>query len=151
MIEQDFEVIYREFRLRLYKQIFGVIGEKAGSLSATEFFCVEVVYLLGNPTITEFAEYLNISSPNAAYKVKSLMEKGYLTKEQTSDKRSFRLGVTKKFLDYYHATESYGAFITRMLEKRLKNDELKEAEKIFRHYVEQIKLESAKAQKDNQD
>ena len=80
MIEQDFEVIYKEFRLMLYKQIFGIIGEKAGSLSATEFFSVEVVYLLGSPTVTEFAEYLNISSPNAAYKVKSLIEKGYMTK-----------------------------------------------------------------------
>ena len=133
MIEQDFEVIYKEFRLMLYKQIFGIIGEKAGSLSATEFFSVEVVYLLGSPTVTEFAEYLNISSPNAAYKVKSLIEKGYLTKEQTDDKRSFRLKVTKKFLDYYHATESYGAFITRMLEKRLTKEELTEAERIFAH------------------
>ena len=144
MIEQDFEIIYKEFRLMLYKQIFGIIGEKAGSLSATEFFSVEVVYLLGSPTVTEFAEYLNISSPNAAYKVKSLIEKGYLTKEQTEDKRSFRLGVTKKFLDYYHATESYGAFITRMLEKRLTKEELKEAEKIFAHYVEQIEIEKNK-------
>lgn len=145
MIEQDFEVIYKEFRLMLYKQIFGIIGERAGSLSAMEFFSVEVVYLLGSPTVTEFAEYLNISSPNAAYKVKSLMEKGYLIKEQTDDKRSFRLKVTKKFLDYYHAIESYGAFITRMLEKRLTEKELKEAEKIFAHYVEQINIEKAKA------
>ena len=144
MIEQDFEVIYKEFRLMLYKQIFGIIGEKAGSLSATEFFSVEVVYLLGSPTVTEFAEYLNISSPNAAYKVKSLIEKGYLTKEQTDDKRSFRLKVTKKFLDYYHATESYGAFITRMLEKRLTKEELTEAERIFAHYVKQINIEKRK-------
>ena len=35
-IERDFEIIYNEFRLRLYKHIFGIIGEKAGSLSATE-------------------------------------------------------------------------------------------------------------------
>ncbi|MEZ4509662.1 MAG: hypothetical protein R2912_09905 [Eubacteriales bacterium] len=37
--------------------------EKAGSLSATEAFSAEVIYLLGNPTVGEFAEYIGISSP----------------------------------------------------------------------------------------
>ena len=115
MIEKNFEIIYREFRLRLYKHVFDIIGEKSGSLSATEYFSAEVVYLLGSPTITEFADYLNISSPNAAYKVKSLESKGYITKEQTDDRRTFRIRVTDKFLQYYHDTDSYGTFIMKML------------------------------------
>ena len=143
-IERDFEVIYNEFRLRLYKHIFGIIGEKAGSLSATEYFSAEVVYLLGNPTVTEFAEYLNISSPNAAYKVRSLVEKGYLEKTQTDDKRSYRLTVTEKFARYYHKEDSYGRYITRMLEQRLTDEELEYVGKIFRRYIEQINIEKAK-------
>lgn len=143
-IEKDFEIIYNEFRLRLYKRIFGIIGEKAGSLSATEYFSAEVVYLLGSPTVTEFAEYLNISSPNAAYKVRSLIEKGYLVKTQTEDKRSYRLSVTEKFTQYYHREDSYGAYITRMLGKRLTEQELAYVGKIFERYVEQINIEKEK-------
>ena len=143
-IERDFEVIYNEFRLRLYKHIFGIIGEKAGSLSATEYFSAEVVYLLGNPTVTEFAEYLNISSPNAAYKVRSLIEKGYLVKTQTEDKRSYRLSVTEKFTRYYHKEDSYGTYITKMLEKRLTEEEMKYVGRIFRKYIEQINIEKEK-------
>ena len=108
MIEKNFEIIYREFRLRLYKHVFDIIGEKSGSLSATEYFSAEVVYLLGSPTITEFADYLNISSPNAAYKVKSLESKGYITKEQTDDRRTFRIRVINVRFMGYTAWRRYG-------------------------------------------
>ena len=148
-IERDFEVIYNEFRLKLYKHIFGIIGEKTGSLSATEYFAAEVVYLLGSPTVTEFAEYLNISSPNAAYKVRSLIDKGYLVKTRTEDKRSYRLSVTEKFTRYYHKEDSYGAYITKLLEKRLTAEELAYVEKIFRRYIEQINMEKEKEDKNN--
>ena len=148
-IERDFEVIYNEFRLKLYKHIFGIIGEKTGSLSATEYFATEVVYLLGSPTVTEFAEYLNISSPNAAYKVRSLIDKGYLVKTRTEDKRSYRLSVTEKFTRYYHKEDSYGAYITKLLEKRRTAEELAYVEKIFRRYIEQINMEKEKEGKDN--
>ena len=148
-IERDFEVIYNEFRLKLYKHIFGIIGEKTGSLSATEYFAAEVVYLLGSPTVTEFAEYLNISSPNAAYKVRSLIDKGYLVKTRTEDKRSYRLSVTEKFTRYYHKEDSYGAYITKLLEKRLTAEELAYVKKIFRRYIEQINMEKEKEDKNN--
>ena len=35
---------------------------------------------LEEPTINEFASFVNISSPNAAYKVNSLIQKGYVEK-----------------------------------------------------------------------
>ena len=144
MIEKNFEIIYREFRLRLYKHVFDIIGEKSGSLSATEYFSAEVVYLLDNPTITEFADYLNISSPNAAYKVKSLESKGYITKEQTDDRRTFRIRVTDKFLQYYHDTDSYGTFIMKMLSERLGPEELEKVDRIFEQFIAQIDLEKEK-------
>lgn len=144
MIEKNFEIIYREFRLRLYKHVFDIIGEKSGSLSATEYFSAEVVYLLGSPTITEFADYLNISSPNAAYKVKSLESKGYITKEQTDDRRTFRIRVTDKFLQYYHDTDSYGTFIMKMLSERLGPEELEKVDRIFEQFIAQIDLEKEK-------
>ena len=98
----DFDELYRYLRLAHYQKLFATISEKQGSLSATEAFSVEVIYLLGEPTIGEFADFLGISQPNASYKVISLVSKGYITKQLcTADKRECRLIVTKKFLDYY--------------------------------------------------
>ena len=141
MIEKNFEIIYKEFRLQLYKHIFEIVGERAGSLSATEFFAAEVIYLLGSPTIGRFAEYLNISSTNAAYKIKSLAEKGYITKTQTEDKRTFRVSVTEKFTKYYHSQDSYGAFILSKLKKRFSEEELQKVDEIFQQFVDQINIE----------
>lgn len=98
----DFEQIYRYLRLVHYQNLFATISEKSGSLSATEAFSAEVIYLLGEPTIGEFADFIGISQPNASYKVISLVSKGYITKEACeNDKRECRLVVTQKFLDYY--------------------------------------------------
>ncbi|MCD8371703.1 MAG: MarR family transcriptional regulator [Clostridia bacterium] len=137
-IEENFEIIYREFRLKLYKNIFKVLGEREGSLTATEFFSVEVIYLLGSPTVSEFADCLNISSSLAAYKVRSLMEKGYLVKVPTEDKRSFRLNVTEKFMKYYHEEDSYGSFIFKMLSESLSEEELKTTDELFAKFVKTI-------------
>lgn len=98
----DFDELYRYLRLAHYQKLFATISEKPGSLSATEAFSVEVIYLLGEPTIGEFANFLGISQPNASYKVISLVSKGYITKQLCeTDKRECRLIATKKFLDYY--------------------------------------------------
>ncbi len=98
----DFEEIYRYLRLAHYQNLFATINEKPGSLSATEAFSAEVIYLLSEPTLGEFADFIGISQPNASYKVNALVAKGYITKESgESDKRECRLVVTKKFRDYY--------------------------------------------------
>lgn len=98
----DFEELYRYLRLAHYQKLFATISEKPGSLSATEAFSVEVIYLLGEPTLGEFADFIGISQPNASYKVSALVSKGYITKESgESDKRECRLIVTQKFRDYY--------------------------------------------------
>ncbi|NLH01454.1 MAG: winged helix-turn-helix transcriptional regulator [Clostridiales bacterium] len=99
---EDFEELYRYLRLAHYKNLFATIREKPGSLSATEAFSAEVIYLLGEPTVGEFADFIGISQPNASYKVNALVAKGYITKEsRESDKRECRLIVTQKFRDYY--------------------------------------------------
>lgn len=137
-IEENFEKIYRNFRLKLYKHIFDVMGECEGSLTATEFFAVETVGLMKNPTVSEFAEALSITSSHAAYKVRQLVSKGYLIKEPTEDKRSYRLAVTEKFTKYYHKQDSYGAYIFDMLSKTLTQEELLQTGKLFAKFVETI-------------
>ena len=94
--------LYKNLRLSHYRNLFGQLREKAGSLSATEAFSAEVIYLLDRPTIGEFADFIGISQPNASYKVTSLVTKGYLERVNSDDDhREAHLLVTKKFLDYY--------------------------------------------------
>ncbi len=140
-IEKNFESIYCDFRLRLYKFIFGVLGEREGSLTATEFFAVETIGLMGSPTIGEFAEALSITSSHAAYKVRQLVDKGYVTKLPTDDKRAFKLEVTQKFKKYYHGDNAYGRYIFETLSKTLTEDELQFCDKLFEKFVETIEKE----------
>lgn len=138
-IETNFETIYRDFRLRLYKHIFGVMGEREGSLTATEFFAVETIGLMGAPTVSEFAEALSITSSHAAYKVRQLIDKGYVIKEPTEDRRTFRLKTTDKFLKYYHDENSYGRYIFDFLSSTMTEAELAQTSELFGKFVEVIK------------
>lgn len=69
---------YERFRLSTYRSMFTLLRERDGSLSATEAFSVDVIYLLRGPTIKEFADCLGISQPNATYKVNQLIQGGDL-------------------------------------------------------------------------
>ena len=101
-LEESVSRLYCNLRLVHYRNLFSQVREKAGSLSATEAFSAEVIYLLGHPTIGEFAAFLGISQPNASYKVNALVTKGYLERVSSDDdRREAHLNVTKKFLDYY--------------------------------------------------
>ena len=73
MLSQEILDLYKKSRLMTYRAMFGRIREKTGSLSATEAYAVDVIYLLGSPTITQLAETLGISQPNATYKVNNLV------------------------------------------------------------------------------
>lgn len=69
---------------------------------------MESIMALGRPTVNEFATFMCISPPNAAYKVNSLVKKGYIRKVQSpSDRREFHLEVTQKYIDYYNISYSY--------------------------------------------
>ena len=131
MLDESLEKIYRAFRLEYYKHFFSVLRERAGSLSAAEISSVEVIYLLNEPTMKEFADYIDISPPNATYKVKSLVEKGYLKKIPTEDGREFRLRVTDQFRRYYSDDASYGKFILSKMQERLSPEEIGEVSKII--------------------
>lgn len=129
---RNFEEIYRGFRLQLYKYIFSLMGEREGSLTVTEFFAVETIALMNRPTVTEFAECLSITSSHAAYKVRQLVEKGYVNKVPTDDKRTFRLEVTEKFYKYYHEDNAYGKYIFGVMSKTMNREELEKADEFFR-------------------
>ena len=58
---------------------------------------------MGEPTIAQFSHMMNLSTPNAAYKINSLVKKGYVERiRSTADKREYHLRPTQKYLDYYN-------------------------------------------------
>lgn len=108
MLEESFDRIYTKFKLHFYQAVFSRFQTGEANLTAVETFCMEIIRALDEPTINEFASFVNISSPNAAYKVNSLIRKGYLEKVQSpSDRREYHLRPTQKFHDYYNLSSSY--------------------------------------------
>ena len=72
-LEKNFLGIYDKFKLMFYRSIFDVVRDREGSLSAMEAFTLEVINMLGKPTISRLAEFLNISQSNATYRINSLI------------------------------------------------------------------------------
>lgn len=119
MLYEQIKALYENFRLENYRELFGRIREKDGSLSATEAYAADVIYLLGNPTVSSFAEVLGVSQPNATYKINNLETKGYVTRSASdSDRRECRVSVDDRFYSYYNTDYP---FIRHSLEKLEKN------------------------------
>lgn len=132
MLYESLEGVYKKFRLMHYRSLFSRIREKEGSLSATEAFSVEVIYLLNKPTIKQFSDFLGISQPNATYKINNLIEKGYITRVPSDeDRREFRLVVGEKFFSYYGDRTQIIADAARVLRRNFSESELQTFEKML--------------------
>ena len=89
MLHQAFNEVYTKFKLHFYQEIFRRFQDREASLTTVETFCMESIMALGRPTVNEFATFMSISPPNAAYKVNSLVKKGYIRNVQSpSDRRN---------------------------------------------------------------
>ena len=132
MLERLFDEVYTKFKLNFYRSIFKRFEEREATLTVVETFCVETIYAMGRPTINQFAQYLQISQANAAYKVASLIKKGYITKERSQqDKREYHLSVTEKFLDYYDISYSYVKEVVARLRERFPPEEVARVEAVL--------------------
>ena len=126
MLSKEIQDLYKKFRLMNYRGLFGRIRERDGSLSATEAYAADVIYLLEEPTITRLAETLGISQPNATYKVNNLVAKGYVTKTiSEGDKRECRLGLSEKFYSYYNASTQFIDRAVESLQEQFSPEELR--------------------------
>ena len=129
MLENAFNEIYTKFKLNFYRGIFWRFGERESSLSASEAFAVEVIYALEAPTISQFAEFLQISQPNATYKVNNLIRKGYIEKINSSvDKREYHLRTSEKYENYYAISQSYVNTVMQRIRERFSEEETKQLE-----------------------
>ena len=92
MLKHAFFNVYTKFKLHFYKEMFQRFQTREASL----------------PTVNEFASFMCISPPNAAYKVNSLVRKGYINKVQSeTDRREYHLEVTQKYINYYNISSNY--------------------------------------------
>lgn len=124
--QQKFEAVYNNFKLHFYREIFRKIQGRETSLTTVEAFCMEVIYALDGPTISEFGSFIGLSTPNTAYKIANLVKKGYLVKEQCKeDKREYRLRVTQRYLDCYNISSSYMNQVIGNVEKQMTPEEIR--------------------------
>ncbi|MDD4323657.1 MAG: MarR family transcriptional regulator [Eubacteriales bacterium] len=133
MLEDNLHDIYLKLKLYYYRRIFRKISDsEADSLTALEAFCAEAIYGLGHPTLTEFANFINVSQPNAAYKVANLEKKGYVKKTKSSeDGRIVHLSVTDKFLQIYGTSERYVSILTKRLKRKYSEEEIEKFSEIM--------------------
>lgn len=132
MLKHAFFNVYTKFKLHFYQEIFQRFQSREASLTTVETFCVETIQALGSPTVNEFATFMRISPPNAAYKVNSLVKKGYIRKVQSSqDRREYHLEVTQKYIDYYNVSVSYMVEVMDRITRRFTAEECAKLEEML--------------------
>ena len=132
MLEQKFEIVYTKFKLHFYQEIFERFQNREASLTTVETFAMETIQALGCPTINEFASFMRISPPNAAYKINSLIQKGYVTKEQSpDDKREYHLSVTQKYFDYCNISQRYLTTVLNRVKERFPQEDVDKLEEML--------------------
>lgn len=121
MLSNEFQLVYNIFK----KNFYASMCANSKQLTMQEAFSLDIIYMLGEPTILEYANYMLISQPNATYKINQLIEKGFLKKEVClEDKRAFRLKITSKFLECYRDNDRYIKNILGNIEKTFSEEEV---------------------------
>lgn len=132
MLKDAFFNVYTKFKLHFYQEIFSRFQDREASLTTVETFCMEAIQALGSPTVNEFATFMRISPPNAAYKVNSLIKKGYIRKVQSpDDRREYHLEITQKYIDYYNISYSYLSTVVQRVNKRFPKEDVKKLEQML--------------------
>ena len=132
MLEKAFQDVYTKFKLHFYQNVFQRFATREATLTTVESFCMEGIMAMGEPTIAEFSRMMQISTPNAAYKIGSLVKKGYIRKVQSpSDRREFHLEVTQKYIDYYNISSNYMSEVMDRIMARFSPEDCGKLEEIL--------------------
>lgn len=132
MLDKNFSLVYDKFKFQFYRRIFELVRERDGSLSAMEAFSLEVIKMLGSPTVGQFAEFLNISQSNATYKVNSLIKKGYIERENSAvDRREYHLVLSEKFFNYENLFSNYEHDVMERVKERFSPEEVEVFDRIL--------------------
>ncbi len=132
MLHIAFSEVYAKFKLHFYQQVFAKLGQREATLTTVETFCMEIIHSMKCPTVNEFATFMNISPPNAAYKINSLVQKGYLKKLRSElDRREFHIEPTEKYFAYYNVSYSYLKEVMNRIEDRFSAEEIAKFEEML--------------------
>jgi DNA-binding MarR family transcriptional regulator len=137
-LNESFADVYSRFKLQFYRHVFSRFAEREASLTSVETICVEVIQALKEPTISEFAKFVNISQANATYRIQSLIKKGYIIKRQSAtDKREYNLVLTERYHAYSSVTSAYIEKVSGRIEERFAPQE----SALFKHMLDVIAAE----------
>ncbi len=132
MLSKSMNDLFSAMRVYFYMQIYSRFETKEATLTAVESFSMECIKYLGEPTVSEFAHLMGISSPNAAYKVNSLIKKGYLEKKRSeSDRREYHLCPTKKYMEYYRISQEYIDTVAERCKRKFSEKELEDLDSML--------------------
>ena len=132
MLSKSMNNLYSALRVYFYMQIYSRFESKEATLTAVESFSMECIKYLGEPTVSEFANLMGISSPNAAYKVNNLVKKGYIEKKQSeNDKREYHLCPTEKYMEYFRINQNYINTVVERCRKRFSEKELNDLDSMM--------------------
>jgi DNA-binding MarR family transcriptional regulator len=133
MLEREFEKLYFKFRNNYCKNLFSGVNEDKDSLSPTESYCVEAIFLMNRPTVHQFANYVNISQPNATYRISNLISKGYVRKVMSEDdRREYFLEVTDKFSRNYGMNASFNTQLMNGIREKFTEEEIERMEALIK-------------------
>ncbi len=139
MLEKEFEKLYFKFRNYYCKNLFTSVNEDKDSLTPTEAYCVETIFLMNRPTVHQFANYVNISQPNATYRISNLINKGYIRKVlSTTDRREYYLEVTDKFSNTYGINSPFSTELMKGIREEFTQEEIEQMEKLLQKIVEKV-------------
>ena len=132
MLEKAFQDVYTKFKLHFYQNVFQRFATREATLTTVESFCMEGIMAMGEPTIAEFSRMMQISTPNAAYKIGSLVRKGYVEKIQsTTDRREYHLRPTQKYIEYYNISYSYLSTVVDRVRERFPKEDVEKLEQML--------------------
>lgn len=133
MLEKEFENLYFKFRNNYCKNLFSNVNEEKDGLSPTESYCLEAIYLLNRPTVHQFANFVNISQPNATYRISNLINKGYVRKVLSmEDRREYFLEVTDKYARIYGINASFNAELIKEVRNKFSEEEIDQMEQMLK-------------------
>ena len=139
MLEKSFIDVYDKFKLQFYRKVFELVRERDGSLSAMEAFSLEVIKMLNQPTVSQFADFLNISQSNATYKVNNLIKKGYLERENYQvDRREYHLILSEKYYHYMDLLTSYELKVVRRMKERFSPEDAGKLDEMLRVIADEL-------------
>ena len=132
MLEKAFQDVYTKFKLHFYQNVFQRFATREATLTTVESFCMEGIMAMGEPTIAEFSRMMQISTPNAAYNIGSLVRKGYVEKTQsTPDRREYHLRPTQKYIEYYSISYAYLHTVIERVRERFPEEDTAKMEEML--------------------